>query len=145
MYLCLQLQVLLQYEFLEVLLLSQARVHVLRSRPPDGLTWCPLEKGAGVDKTLGLRAAGGVLSASPPKREARPRRPTSGGGVGAGAVQPTREAQRVARRDAVCQPAYRADHGAHRRECQVHHREYGPGVRLLREEAGGSREPRAPA
>ena len=48
-------------------------------------------------------------------------------------------------RDAVRQPAHSADHGAHRRECQVHHREHGPGVRLLGEEVGGSGEPGAPA
>lgn len=61
---------------------------------------------------------------------ARPRRRTSAGGVGAGRAELTPGAERAAGRDAVRQPAHRADHGAHRRECQVHHREHGPGVRL---------------
>lgn len=43
-------------------------------------------------------------------------------------------------RHAVRQSAHRAHHGAHRRECQVHHREYGPGVSPLRE-AGDSGAP----
>lgn len=52
----------------------------------------------------------------------------------------TPEASRTAGRDAVRQSAHRADHGAHRRECQVYHREYGPGVSRLRG-AGGSGTP----
>lgn len=112
--------------------------------PSKWLNLVPFREGGGGGKNFGppsSRWRSERLSAE----AARPRRATSGGGVGAGAVQPTLAAERVVGRDAVCQPAYRADHGAHRRECQVHHREYGPGVRLLREEAGGSGEPRAPA
>lgn len=52
----------------------------------------------------------------------------------------TPEASRTAGRDAVRQSAHCADHGAHRRECQVYHREYGSGVSRLRE-AGGSGAP----
>lgn len=72
---------------------------------------------------------------------ARPRSRTSAGGVGAGPAELTTEVERAVGRDAVRQPAHSADHGAHRRECQVHHREHGPGVRLLGEEVGGSGEP----
>lgn len=74
------------------------------------------------------------------------RLPGSGGGhaerlpVRRRAAGLTPEASRTAVRDAVRQSAHRADHGAHRRECQVYHREYGPGVSRLWE-AGGSGTP----
>lgn len=57
------------------------------------------------------------------------------------AAEPTPEGGRAAGRNAVCQPAHRANHGAYRRKCQVHHREYGPSVRLPGEASGGSGTP----
>lgn len=119
-----------------MLLWNRGREHVLSNPPLKVVAPGALKAGGGVKRQArsggGLQAAGGAVSVSVPKRRG-PRRPTSGDGGGGGARVLSPRVRRVVGHDAVCQPAHRPDHGAHRRECQVHHREHGPGVRPLRE------------